>query len=83
VAAWTLAFAVVFYLAMSNGGYDTIVRSQVGIAVWWIVPLGALTGVLPMRSAPPAGSRSDCLPDSRRVDRPGRDLVGERRAQRD
>ncbi|MEA2218426.1 MAG: hypothetical protein QOJ35_1052, partial [Solirubrobacteraceae bacterium] len=43
LAAWTLAFAVVFYLALSNGGYDTIVRSQVGVAVWWIVLLGALT----------------------------------------
>lgn len=49
IAAWTLAFSVVFYLALSNGGYDTIVRSQVGIAVWWIILLGALSGVLPMR----------------------------------
>ncbi|MBA3746416.1 MAG: hypothetical protein H0W96_02865, partial [Solirubrobacterales bacterium] len=49
VAAWTLAFAVVAYLALSNGGYDTVVRSQVGIAVWWIVLLAALAGVLPMR----------------------------------
>jgi hypothetical protein len=49
VAAWTLAFATVAYLAFNNGGYDTIVRSQVGIAVWWIVLLGALAGVLPMR----------------------------------
>ena len=49
IAAWTLGFAVVAYLALSNGGYDTIVRSQVGIAVWWIVLLGALAGVLPNR----------------------------------
>jgi len=49
VAAWTLAFAVVAYLALSNGGYDTIVRSQVGVAVWWIVLLGALAGILPGR----------------------------------
>jgi O-antigen ligase len=49
IAAWTLAFAVVAYLALSNGGYDTIVRSQVGVAVWWIVLLGALAGVLPGR----------------------------------
>ena len=27
IAAWTLAFALVAYLALSNGGYDTIVRS--------------------------------------------------------
>jgi hypothetical protein len=48
VATWTLAFAVVAYLALSNGGYDTIVRSQVGVAVWWIVLLGAVAGVLPL-----------------------------------
>jgi O-antigen ligase len=49
IAAWTLAFAVVVYLALSNGGYDTVVRSQVGVAVWWIVLLGALAGILPGR----------------------------------
>jgi O-antigen ligase len=49
IAAWTLAFAVVAYLALSNGGYDTIVRSQVGVAVWWIVLLAALAGILPAR----------------------------------
>ena len=61
IAAWTLAFALVAYLALSNGGYDTIVRSQVGVAVWWIVLLGALAGILPgARRRAPAGSRSDC-----------------------
>lgn len=49
IAAWTLAFALVAYLGLSNGGYDTIVRSQVGVAVWWIVLLGALAGILPGR----------------------------------
>jgi hypothetical protein len=49
IAAWTLAFSLVAYLALSNGGYDTIVRSQVGIAVWWIVLLGALSAILPAR----------------------------------
>ena len=49
IAAWTLAFAVVAYLALSNGGYDTVVRSQVGVAIWWIVLLGALAGILPGR----------------------------------
>lgn len=49
IAAWTLAFSVVFYLALKNGGYDTIVRSQVGMAVWWVVLVGALSGVLPVR----------------------------------
>lgn len=49
LAAWTLAFALVAYLALSNGGYDAVVRGQVGVAVWWIVLLGALAGILPGR----------------------------------
>jgi hypothetical protein len=49
LAAWMLAFALVTYLALSNGGYDAVVRSQVGVAVWWIVLLGALAGLLPAR----------------------------------
>ena len=49
VAAWALAFTVVAYLALSNGGYDAVVRSQVGVAIWWIVLLGALAGILPAR----------------------------------
>ncbi len=54
VAAWTLAFSLVAYLALSNGGYDTIVRDQVGVALWWIVLLGAVAGLLPRR-VPRAG----------------------------
>ncbi|MGO9974712.1 MAG: O-antigen ligase family protein [Solirubrobacteraceae bacterium] len=49
LSAWTLAFALVVYLAMRDGGYDTIVRSDVGVAVWWIVLLAALAGFLPAR----------------------------------
>jgi O-antigen ligase len=49
VAAWTLGFALVLYLAMSNGGYETVVRSEAGTAVWWLVLIGALAGILPAR----------------------------------
>lgn len=49
VSAWTVGFALVSYLALRNGGYDTIVRSEVGIAIWWIVLLGACAGILPLR----------------------------------
>ena len=49
LSAWTLAFALVAYLALRGGGYDTVVRSDVGVAVWWIVLLGALAGILPAR----------------------------------
>ena len=47
VGAWTLGFAPVLYLALRGGGYDTIVYSEVGLAAWWVVLLGVLTGVLP------------------------------------
>jgi O-antigen ligase len=49
VSAWTLAFTLVTYLALRGGGYDIVVRSEVAIAVWWIVLLGALAGILPAR----------------------------------
>src|SRR5262245_37528228 len=49
ISAWTLAFSLVTYLALSNGGYDVVVRSQVAVIAWWLVLLGALAGVLPAR----------------------------------
>ncbi len=49
LSAWTLAFTLVTYLALRDGGYDTIVRSEVGVAVWWIILLASLAGVLPSR----------------------------------
>jgi len=50
-----LPFALVLYLALKGGGYDSIVRSEVGIAVWWLVLLGALIGVLPVARVRTAG----------------------------
>src|SRR5688572_21646525 len=48
VAGYAMPFLLVFYLAMEGGGYDAVVRSQVGIAVWWIVLIGAFVGALPV-----------------------------------
>ncbi len=48
VAGYALPFVLVLYLALRGGGYETIVRSQVGIAVWWLVLLGAAVGILPV-----------------------------------
>jgi len=48
VAVWLLGFALVAYLGLSGGGYDPIVRSQLGIAVWWGLLLGLAVGVLPL-----------------------------------
>ena len=43
-----LPFLLVVYLGLRGGGFDEIVRSEVGIAAWWIVLLGAAVGVLPL-----------------------------------
>lgn len=48
LGAWTLAFAPVLYLGLRGGGYDIVVRGEVGIAVWWLLAAGALAGVLPV-----------------------------------
>jgi hypothetical protein len=46
VGAWTLGFAPLILLGFSGGGYDTVIRSQAGIAVWWLIALGVLVGAL-------------------------------------
>lgn len=46
-AGWLLPFLLVLYLALKQGGYDGVIRGEVGIAVWWIVLVGAAVGVLP------------------------------------
>jgi hypothetical protein len=38
---WLLAFALVSYLGLSGGGYDPVVRSEVGILAWWVILLAA------------------------------------------
>ena len=43
-AVWAAAFLLVLYLALKNGGFDVVQRSEVGIAVWWIVLVGTLVG---------------------------------------
>jgi hypothetical protein len=37
----------VLYLGLNGGGYDTVMSSQVGLVLWWIVLVGAAWGVLP------------------------------------
>jgi hypothetical protein len=54
VTVWLLGFGLVLYLALNGGGYDTIVRNQVGVAVWWIVMLGIAIGFMPVRRPGPA-----------------------------
>lgn len=45
--AWILTFAPVLYLGLRGGGYDAVVRGEVGLAIWWVVLVGAVAGVLP------------------------------------
>ncbi|MGI8622839.1 MAG: hypothetical protein ACR2NB_04975 [Solirubrobacteraceae bacterium] len=49
VAAWLLPFALIIVLAFNGGGYDPVLRGQVGIAAWWVVVAGAVAGVLNLR----------------------------------
>ena len=42
--AWAVPFILVLYLALSNGGYDVIERSEVGIALWWLLLVGVAFG---------------------------------------
>jgi hypothetical protein len=47
VAIWALPCVLVVYLSLKGAGYDSIIRGEVGVAVWWIVLLGAAVGILP------------------------------------
>ena len=49
-----LPFLLIAYLGLRGGGYDAIVRSEIGIAVWWVVLLGAVVGALPRTRLSPA-----------------------------
>src|SRR6202012_5653518 len=52
---WGLAVLLSVYLALSGGGYDIVVRSEIGLLVWWFILLGALVGLLPRAQVPRAG----------------------------
>jgi O-antigen ligase/polysaccharide polymerase Wzy-like membrane protein len=55
IATYGVPFLLVVYLAFQGGGYDPVVRGEVGVAVWWIVGLAAIVGLLPMARIGPAG----------------------------
>ncbi len=44
---WGLAVLLSVYLGLSGGGYDIVVRSEIGLIVWWFLLLGVLIGLLP------------------------------------
>ena len=44
---WLIGFVPVTYLGLSGGGYDLVVRSEVGILIWWGLLLAAIVGLAP------------------------------------
>jgi len=44
IAVWLLGFGLVVYLGLEGGGFDPIVRNQLGIAIWWGILLGLAIG---------------------------------------
>jgi hypothetical protein len=49
LTAWLLPAALVSYLGIQGGGFDTVVNSQVGIAAWWVLLLIVALGLAPLR----------------------------------
>jgi O-Antigen ligase len=49
LSAWLVGFVPIVYLGLNGGGFDPLVHDQVGIAVWWILLVGALVGAFPQR----------------------------------
>lgn len=41
--------AAVFALSYANGGFDTTTKAYAGIAAWWLLGLGAATGIASVR----------------------------------
>lgn len=52
VAGYAIPFLLVFYVALKRGGYDSVVRDEIGFLVWWAVLLGGLASILPRYQLP-------------------------------
>lgn len=48
IGTWVLGFALILYLSLQGGGYDPIVRGEVGVAVWWLALCAVASGALPL-----------------------------------
>ena len=55
VAATLIPVVLIVYLGMTNGGFDPVSRSVVGVAVWWTVLVGTVANLLPAAGGTPAG----------------------------
>ena len=45
-----LGFGVLVLLAVNGGGYDVVFRGQLAILLWWVLLLGVVAGLLPLRA---------------------------------
>ena len=50
VGAVALGFGVLVLLAVNGGGYDVVFRGQLAILLWWLLLLGVVAGLLPLRA---------------------------------
>lgn len=48
IVGFGVPYLLVIYLALREGGYDQVARSEMGIAVWLVVLFGAIAGLLPV-----------------------------------
>lgn len=49
IVAFCAPMLVVVYLALRNGGYDLIDRSEVGVMIWWVLLLAVAVGSVSTR----------------------------------
>jgi O-Antigen ligase len=47
VVGFVVAFGLTIFLALDGGGFDVVVRDEVGIVVWAAIAFGFVTGILP------------------------------------
>jgi O-antigen ligase len=47
--AWLVPAVLAGYLGIQGGGFDSVINSQIGIAVWWILLLIVAFGLAPLR----------------------------------
>ena len=48
IAAWLLGAALILYLGLQAGGYDAVVRGEIGATVWWVALCAVCCGALPL-----------------------------------
>src|SRR5919197_4313794 len=53
-AGFLIALALTLILAFDGGGYDLVIRQEVGLAIWALIALGLAVGMLPRARLSPA-----------------------------